>query len=229
MGILNSSGQEVSGPYLQVARWNQYAQEYGREYGVSPSLILGDIEEESGGNPYATSRAGAEGLMQLEPGTASSLGVTNPYSAKQNIKGGTEYLAEMYKRFGNWTDALGAYNAGPGNYSAGVKNGYAGNVLSNAKSFGNVAGNILPPSGSSSGSGGYSFSYPKGGTNWQDFLIQLNEMETLSNFSWNIDNDLGHIVEWSAVKIGLILFSLILVIGGFILFQPKMLGGMAEL
>lgn len=227
MGILHN-GSEVNASYLEVARWNKYATEYGDEYGVSPALVLGDIQEESGGHRYLTSPTGAQGLMQLEPSTARSLGVSNSFNPQQNIKGGTKYLSQLYKRFGNWTDALAAYNAGPGNYKAGL--GYAENVLANSSKFGHVSGSIQPPSGSSSSSAtqGNHFPYPSAGTNWQDFLIHLNEMETFDNLSWNVGKDMGHILEWSVVKIGFVFLALLLVIGGFILFQPKLVGGLLE-
>lgn len=128
---------------MDPATINTAIQNASTTYGVPANLIRAVIQQESGMNPDAVSSAGAIGLMQLMPDTASSLGVTNPYDPVQNINGGTEYLSNLLQQFsGNTQMALAAYNAGPGAVEA--NNGippypettsYVNNVLSYAKQF----------------------------------------------------------------------------------------------
>jgi tape measure domain-containing protein len=88
--------------------------EAAEKFKIDPELIRAVIEQESHGNRKAVSPKGAQGLMQLMPGTASRYGVTNPFDVEQNIMGGAHYLADLLKMFGDVKLALAAYNAGPG-------------------------------------------------------------------------------------------------------------------
>lgn len=102
-------GKAVSGNYSDLI--NSTSQKYG----VDPRLVQAVIQQESGGNAGARSGAGAMGLMQLMPGTASSLGVSNPLDPTQNVDGGVRYLSQLIKQFGSVPLGLAAYNAGGGN------------------------------------------------------------------------------------------------------------------
>jgi soluble lytic murein transglycosylase-like protein len=83
--------------------------------GLDPALLAGLVKQESGFNANARSGAGAQGLTQLMPSTASGLGVHNPLDPAQSLEGGAKYLAQQLKAFdGDVARALAAYNAGPG-------------------------------------------------------------------------------------------------------------------
>jgi soluble lytic murein transglycosylase-like protein len=78
-------------------------------------LIRAVLMSESAGNPSAVSNAGAEGLMQVMPGTAAGCGISNPFDPQQNVACGTRYLRGLLARYhGDVTLAVAAYNAGPG-------------------------------------------------------------------------------------------------------------------
>jgi soluble lytic murein transglycosylase-like protein len=87
----------------------------GRRYNLSPNLLKAVARVESNFRPHVVSRAGAMGVMQLMPGTAQGLGVTDPFDPEQNIMGGARYLRQLLDRFnGDLRVALSAYNGGQG-------------------------------------------------------------------------------------------------------------------
>src|SRR5580765_3508166 len=95
---------------------------YGNQNGIDPYLIFCLMSQESKFSHSATSPKGAQGLMQLMPGTAARYGVTNPYDVAQSIMGGTRYLKDLLKMFNGRVDlALAGYNAGE---NAVIKYGY---------------------------------------------------------------------------------------------------------
>ena len=94
-----------------------YAQAFiqaGNKYGVSPKLLAAVAKVESGYNPKAVSPAGAQGMMQLMPGTAKGLGVHNSFDPEQAIDGAAKLLSRNLKEFKSVPLALAAYNAGGG-------------------------------------------------------------------------------------------------------------------
>jgi cell wall-associated NlpC family hydrolase len=86
----------------------------GAKYGVSPKLLAAVAKVESGYDPRAVSKVGAQGLMQLMPGTARGLGVDNAFDPAQAIDGGAKLLAHNLREFKSVPLALAAYNAGGG-------------------------------------------------------------------------------------------------------------------
>ena len=100
-------------PYADVIR------RAARAHGVDAALVAATIRVESNFDPRAVSAAGAQGLMQLMPGTAARMGVRDPFHPGDNVDGGARYLSELLAVYGgDEALALAAYNAGPPAVSA---------------------------------------------------------------------------------------------------------------
>jgi hypothetical protein len=100
-------------PHPQTNLTDVVNQASGR-YRLDPDLVNSVIKAESDFKVHAVSPKGAQGLMQLMPGTASELGVPNAFDAQANVEGGTKYLRELLERYNfDLVKALAAYNAGP--------------------------------------------------------------------------------------------------------------------
>jgi soluble lytic murein transglycosylase-like protein len=99
---------------LNPADLHQMLARAGTEHNLDVDLLASVVKAESNGNVRAVSHAGAQGLMQLMPGTASGLGVQDSFQPEQNVRGGSAYLdALLTKYHDNLALALAAYNAGP--------------------------------------------------------------------------------------------------------------------
>jgi len=99
---------------LTKAEMHQMLAHAGETHNIDEDLLASVVRAESGGQVRAVSRAGAQGLMQLMPGTATQLGVKDAFRPDENIAGGTAYLDALLTRYhDNVALALAAYNAGP--------------------------------------------------------------------------------------------------------------------
>jgi Rod binding domain-containing protein len=100
----------------KINRYDEIINDASTFFGVDKNLIKSVIIAESAGNEKALSSAKAKGLMQLMNGTAKDMGVVDIWDPRQNIFGGTKYLAQMLRQYnGDVKLALASYNAGPGN------------------------------------------------------------------------------------------------------------------
>lgn len=100
----------------RVNRYEDVIEQASKDFGVNSNVIRSVILAESAGNVKARSVTNAKGLMQLMDSTADSMGVKNVWDPKENIYGGTKYLAGLLRQYnGELKLALAAYNAGPGN------------------------------------------------------------------------------------------------------------------
>lgn len=107
----SNSASSNLGKYFQ---FDSIVQNAATTYHLSSNLLLSMIQTESNFNPNAVSPDGAEGLMQLMPATAASLGVTNAFDPTQNIMAGAAYMRQLLDKYNNSIPlALAAYNAGP--------------------------------------------------------------------------------------------------------------------
>ena len=98
--------------------YTSYVDQMADKYGVPRSHVRAIYENETAsGKNVRSSSAGAQGHMQLMPGTAKEMGVADIADPYQNIEGGVKYYAKMLKKFGDPVVAAAAYNAGPGNVS----------------------------------------------------------------------------------------------------------------
>jgi soluble lytic murein transglycosylase-like protein len=99
---------------LTTAEMHEMLAHAGEAHNIDEDLLASVVKAESGGQVRAVSHAGAQGLMQLMPGTASELGVKDSFRPEENISGGTAYLDALLTRYhDNVALALAAYNAGP--------------------------------------------------------------------------------------------------------------------
>jgi soluble lytic murein transglycosylase-like protein len=105
-------GARPAAAQAEIAPVGEIITRTAREYNVDPLLVHAVIQVESNYNPYAISRKGAEGLMQLIPSTARRFGVRNSFNVEENIRGGVKYLRYLQDTFKDDRLALAAYNAG---------------------------------------------------------------------------------------------------------------------
>jgi hypothetical protein len=186
---------------------------YANQYNIPQPIFFGLIQKESSWNPFAVGDNGAAyGFGQLHAGAASDVGVDR-FNPLQNLQGSAAYLSRQYQKYGNWTDALSAYNQGHAGTSKGLA--YANSVLDKAKKlFGGgdidvgsaaacAAGNPLACASAGAsllGLGG------SGGCGSLDFVCKLREWVSQSNFF---------------TRLALATLALLLVLGGLYLMKER--------
>ncbi|MGC8470698.1 MAG: NlpC/P60 family protein [Acidimicrobiales bacterium] len=113
MGAQAPATPASAGPVAVPANMAALFVAAGAKYGISPTLLAAVARQESGFTAHAVSTAGAEGMMQLMPGTAAGLGIT-PFTPAQAVDGAAKLMSGYIRQFGSVPLALAAYNAGPG-------------------------------------------------------------------------------------------------------------------
>jgi soluble lytic murein transglycosylase-like protein len=115
-----AGGFVPGGPHtIDAFTLRQLVARSARTSGLQVKLVNAMIGAESHGDPTAISRAGAQGLMQLMPDTATTYGVADAFDPQQNVAGGCRYMHDLLVRYHhNVPLALAAYNAGPGSVDA---------------------------------------------------------------------------------------------------------------
>ena len=113
------------------SQYQLYVNNAANQLGISPDIVAAQIQTESNWDPNAKSNMGAEGIAQFEPGTFASYGSGSPYNVADAFNAYVNYMGSLLKdENGNIRDALAAYNAGPGDKSAGYS--YADGILKEA-------------------------------------------------------------------------------------------------
>lgn len=165
-------------PSYVPAQYDQWISTASSETGLPATVVAAQINDESGFNPDALSSAGAEGIAQFLPSTYAGEGGTgSEFVADNELKPYIKLTRQNLKwSGGNVEQALAAYNAGEGNWQAGL--GYADTILSNAQQGSNLS--VTPPDvnvGGSSGTSGGSSTGTGGGIGWGPFSLSYDTLE----------------------------------------------------
>lgn len=192
--VKQTTASDFSGYLNQANSLDAIFEKAAKQCGVSADLLKAVGKAESSFNPNAVSRCGAQGVMQLMPATAASLGVKNSFDPEQNIMGGAKYLSQLLDKYdGNVSFALAAYNAGSGNVAkyGGIPpfketQNYVQKVLS--YQTGGVSAPTAPVSGSSSDSPSISAITSKI-FDYEDYLLFLKLYQALSGSNEDTDQE----------------------------------------